>query len=147
MSRDKIDYLSKVVNGYTGYTKWREDDRKIREYVEKELFSVKSLLVKISVGIPPDASHYIDMGVSIIENILINIESDIPIKKPDEKAKKGLVDLDYRIVELTSHLKKVINTLLTGPSLALVREYSKLIYQISVNLKKYYEERIRLLAV
>ena len=147
MSEEKIRFVSRFIDGYTGYEEGWEDIKRVNLYIRDRIVRMNSVVARLAAVVPPDVSSYFTMASKISGEVLslISIEyRDVDIE--DSVAEK-LVEIDYKVVEILNTIVKILDSLVGGLSLPMSREYGVMIYRLTGKLKNLLDMRLKLLGL
>ena len=147
MREELVKNIAREIPGYTGYIDWKSDDEKVRKYVSDKLTRLRSILIQYTGSLPPDAIAFINMAMSILDDIVEKLYRFKVDSGPEVDSLDRLIEIDHKLVELIGHITKILNNVVSGVSIGLIREYSQLLYRLSLKLKRYVEERMEILSI
>ena len=145
MSKEKIDFIRKFIPQYGGYLDFKKDWMLVNMYIQNNIERIVYILLKLEKSLPPDIASYLEMSLKFIDEVLQKIMGK-SYEKISEIDTENLIPLDAKIIEVIEALHRIINNLSSGIHMSLMREYSSLIYKLSLKLSRLIDEREKLLS-
>jgi len=144
MRSDRIQYISRYIEGYTGYRDLR-DLEKVNIFIRDRLARVYKVLMNISGNAPPDVSSYFMMVTRLSNDIINMLSMEYNRVRIEADLCDEVIELDYKAVEILNMVDKTIESISGAPPLPMYREYSFMLYRMVARLKEILKRRREIL--
>jgi len=147
MIEEKIRYISRFIDGYSGYGDVSGDIERVNHFIRDRVMRVNSVVARLASHVPPDVSSYFTMVSRLSSNVMSILSMEYRDVDVSGDIVEKLVEVDYKIVEVLNTAVKILDSLVGGLSLPMSREYGVLIYRLFSKLKDLLNVRLQLLGL
>lgn len=147
MNEEKIKFITRSIDGYSGYQNFFEDIKRVNQFIRDRVIRINSTIARMAVAVPPDISSYFQMTSKISGEILEFISIDYKEINVLKSSLEKLIELDHKIVEILNTAIKTLESMGSGFSLPMSREYSVILYKLTARLRDIINMRLELLGL